>query len=164
MTEFEQLMRALGEDTGAAPFEKNDTSGYTLVFDNLPGVDFHSLPGNRIVLKARISGLSVDGPDRDRLLKDILKINLARARQQQEAVSYEAEQASLWLHTLVPSAHMPVHRFQERVADFVNCLEFWCRAFEDLMDAGAGNLLYGMPSGPGSPMIAPEIPKYPDLP
>ncbi len=134
MAELEKLMGALAEETGAPPFRKNEDGGYSLVFDDLPEVGFHPLAGKRILVKARVSGVPEKGTDRDRLFKEILRVNLAGAGAREAVLSFDPASGVLGLHYEIPGQGMSGQDFRDMVQGFVNSLDFWCRTIQERLN------------------------------
>lgn len=99
------------------------SSRVSISFDTVRA-HFHVLPGNSVLLEARVCDLPSVLGERDRVVERAMAISAGRLRDNLAALTCDDEQAALWLQRRLPGS-ITVEKLDLAVEHLVNEVEMW---------------------------------------
>lgn len=108
---------------GYAATRDPGSSRVSISFDSVR-THFHVLPGNNLLLEARLCDLPSSMSERDRVVERAMTISAGRMRDNPASLACDEELAALWLQRRLPGS-ITTEKLDEAVEHLVNEVEMW---------------------------------------
>lgn len=131
---FQEAIVAISSYLELPELIKNQAGNYPLTLDDVLEIELSENQQDNTIC---FLGIVIDVPrdhKQEKFIKYILKVNLARAKVNNDFLAVDPKNKTLTLHQALPLEGIEATDLTKMFEDFVNNLEFWQKVAQDTVD------------------------------